>query len=285
MFIQDDGIKEIRKEGLKNIKLSISNIAWPAESNSEMLAMVKRLGCDAIEVAPSRVWKEPADVSRKEAENFLGLVNRAGLSVISFHSLLYSRKDLGLFRESSIEKEGAAYLEQLIHLASWLGAKILVFGSPSNRKKGNIPLNEAFARAADFFAKPAHLAASLGVCIAIEPLSEKETEFITDTSQGLHLVNMICSPGFGLHLDAKSIAEEPAPPKDIFEKMAPLAKHFHINDPGLVEIGSVARYHEAFGAALREAGYAGYASIEMKTLPDFRNVVERSINFAKKCYT
>ena len=267
------------------MELSISNIAWPAEYTGEMLGMIKRLGCSAIEVAPSRIWEEPSRATREDANGVLNLVKKAGLSIIALHSLLYSRKDLGLFRDKDTENATAEYIEKLVHLAEFLGARVLVFGSPANRRREDIPDEEAFERAADFFSRPARLAARLGVSIVIEPLSKEETDFITDSSQGLRLVKMVDSPGFGLHLDAKSIAAESAPYKRIFAEMAPSARHFHINDPGLVEVGSVATYHETFGMALREAGYSGYASIEMKTLPDFRKVVERSIGFAKRCYT
>lgn len=266
------------------MELSISNIAWPAECTGEMLGMVKSMGCSAIEIAPSRIWKEPSEATREDANGILNLVKKAGLSIIALHSLLYSRKDLGLFRDKDTENATAVYIEKLVHLASFLGAKVLVFGSPANRKKGDIPIEEAFIRAADFFSRPARLAARLGVSIVIEPLSPEETDFITDSYQGLRLVRMVDSPGFGLHLDAKSIAAESTPYKRIFAEMAPLAKHFHINDPGLVEVGSVAAYHETFGAALRGAGYSGFTSIEMRTLPDFRKVIERSIGFAKRCY-
>ena len=266
------------------MELSISNIAWPAEHTGEMLEMVKRLGCDAIEVAPSRIWEEPSQATREDAKGFLNRVKKAGLSIVALHSLLYTRKDLGLFRDKDTELATAAYIEKLVYLASFLGARYLVFGSPENRRKGDLSAEEALERAADFFSKPANLAEQLGVCIVIEPLSEQETDFITDSSQGLRLVTMVNSRGFGLHLDAKSIFTEAMPYKRVFTEMAPLAKHFHINDPGLIEVGSVAKYHEAFGAALRETGYSGCVSIEMRTLPDFRKVIERSIGVAKRCY-
>ena len=266
------------------IKLGISNIAWPAEDNDEMLKEVRSLGCDGLEVAPSKLWREPVDSSEDERIAFRKKAEGVGLKIIALHSLLYTRPDLGLFRDKATESSTAEYMAKLAVLAADLGASVIVFGSPAGRARGKLPMDKACEMAAEFFAKPAAVAAENGVCIVIEPLSAEETDFINTAQDGLRLVQMINSPGFGLHLDAKSVYAEGPDCESVFKKMSPHIRHFHINDPGLGEVGSRAAYHESFGKMLNAAGYSGYASIEMKTLPDFRLAVRNSIAAANKNY-
>ena len=111
--------------------------------------------------------------------------------------------DLGLFREPEVEAATVEYLMRLCKLAGELGARVLVFGSPRNRRRGDIPLHEAMERAALLFLKVAAAAADWGVCFCIEPLRPEETDFISSAQEGFRLVNMINNRGFGLHLMPK----------------------------------------------------------------------------------
>ncbi|HWA83733.1 MAG TPA: sugar phosphate isomerase/epimerase family protein, partial [Fimbriimonadaceae bacterium] len=241
-------------------------------------------GCQGLEIAASKIWPEPTLSSMDERRRFRKDAAAAGLGIISLHSLLYTRRDLGLFRDSETERATARYLIELVDLASDLGAPVLVFGSPAARTRGPLAQSEAYARAADFFAKPAAAARERGVSIVIEPLSPKETDFVNTAEEGLRLVEMVASPGFGLHLDAKSVAAEGPESGAVLSRMVPHLQHFHINDPGLDEVGGRGDYHAEFGRALNAAGYDKYASIEMRTLPDFRSAIASSVEFAKKNY-
>lgn len=267
------------------MRLSISNIAWPYSENEVYLKIVKDLGCSAIEIAPSRIWPEPVKSTLSERISFANSVKKQGLGISALHALLYNRPDLGIFKGKEVESKTIEYLKELCQLAKDIGAKILVFGSPNCRKKGDIPMDEAFEKAAGFFSKVAHPAADLGVCVCIEPLGKKEADFINTSNDGLKLVDMVNSAGFRLHLDAKAISEEKNDFLGIFEKTLPYLRHFHINDAGLDEINSTKTVdHAAISKALRAVKYDNYVSIEMRMLEDYRNVIQRSIEYAKKTY-
>lgn len=267
------------------MKLSISHIAWPSDQEVFFLKNLKDWGCSGLEIAPNRIWSEPLEAGKRKQKQFKSLVHGCGLEISAMHALLYNRNDLGLFREPAVESKTAEYLKCLCALGANLGAKVLVFGSPNNRRRGKIPFREAMERAVVFFDKVAPIAADLGVCLCIEPLGSQETDFIVSTQEGLILVDMVNNKGFGLHLDAKAVAAEAEDFSQILEKVDRKIEHFHINDPGLVEVNSTGMVdHQSLAKKLRGLGYSRYVSIEMRTMPDYAEAVKRSLALVRETY-
>ncbi len=267
------------------MKLSISNIAWPPGEEEKFLKIVKEYGSSGIEVAPSKLWAEPTLASKDDRRQYRSLVADNGLEIPAIQALLYTRRDLGLFKSPEIEKETVEYLKKLCELAYDLGAKVLVFGSPGNRKRGAMPAEEALGKAALFFSALAAPAEKLGVCVCIEPLRPDETDFITKASEGAKLAAMVNSPGFGLHLDAKAVAAEGNDYAASIGGVRGKFSHFHINDPELREVGSTGAVdHFAMGKALKASGYDRYVSIEMRAQPDCQSSIRRSLDIAKAAY-
>lgn len=267
------------------MKLSISNIAWPNETDELYLKNIRGWGCSGIEIAPGRLWQKPLMLNSQERKSFKSQLDKYGLEISAMHALLYNHDDLGIFRDPQAVAETVKYLKGLCYLAADLGISVLVFGSPRNRRRDSLPLQEAFEKAADFFSKIAPTAEELGICICIEPLRPQETDFITTAAEGLRLVQMVNSPGFKLHLDATAIAEEGEDFLEVFRSAVPNLRHFHISEPGLTEINSTGSVdHIAIARALRDAGYRGYVSIEMRTAADYDNAIKRSIQFSRNTY-
>jgi len=266
------------------MKLAISNIAWPQEDTPGVLDLLRREGVEWIEVAPSRIWREPVDVPQEERRSLARSLGEYGIRVISLHSLLYTRPDLGLFRGEETDRRTILYLRQLAELGADLGARWMVFGSPGNRRRGDLGFGEACKGAAKVFGPAGDAVAEAGMTILIEPLTRGEADFVNTADEGIELLKAVGSRGFALHLDAKSVAEEPGDKLGLLRRALPFFRHFHINDPDLAPLGSVATYHEELGGALRRSGYGGHVSIEMKTFPNHRQVIARSLALAKRFY-
>jgi len=267
------------------MKLSISNIAWPPEEEDFYLRLIKGLGCSGVEIAPGKVWQMPLESSREERASYASFVRGHGLEMSAMQALLYGHPELGLFGEADRVNKTIEYLKGICSLASDLGIRVLVFGSPANRRRGPILMDEAFERAAAFFSKIAPFAEENGTCICIEPLRPQETDFITTSEGGLKLVEMVDNPGFGLHLDAKALVLEKGNHSENIRKALHRMKYFHINDPELKEVNSSGEVdHFRLGTDLKAAGYDGYVSIEMRTMPDYQNCVRRSLDAAKRAY-
>lgn len=267
------------------MKLAVSNIAWEHSEFADHLRLIRDLGCQGVELAPSCIWPEPVDASSAQREAVRSLITSVGLEVAGFHALLYTRPDLQLFESRIGLRQTMNYLKHLLRLCSDLGGKILVFGSPKNRIRAGREYTECLAWAAEGFGDVAREAQRLGVSVCIEPLAPSETDFIQSSDDGMRLVSMVNHPHFSLHLDAKAMIVANEDPSTVFAKYGRHVRHFHVGDPGLAPPGSTGADHSELGRALRGADYHGYVSIEMrKGFGPTRETVTRSVNYVKKVY-
>ncbi len=268
------------------MKLAISNIAWDNHELDDHLKLIKQLGCRGLEIAPSSFWPKPEKSSLKERKALKEKINHSGLEIIGLHALLYSHPDLEIFGSESKRQATAEYLQQLFELCRDLGGKTLVYGSPPSRRLQGRKEGEAFAIAVDFFGKLAQKAAPFGVFLCIEPLSAKETEFVKTSAEGADLVTEINHPHFRLHLDAKAMVDSSEDVKSAIHRYAPLLRHFHVSDGGLMPPGTSGFDHRIFGETLNEAGYGHYISIEMRRgFGPSREVVQKTIAYVKEKYS
>ena len=263
---------------------SISNIAWPQDDEQWVLQKLQQRSWDAIEVAPSRIWEDFRGISGQERRNYKEKIQTYGLKICSMHSLFWGIQEAKLFGTKTEQQAFLDYLKELVDLAVDLESKVLILGSPSVRDRGEYEYSHAMDIAATVLREAAEYALMSKVKILIEPLTRKETNFINTHSEGLKLVKMVNSEGFGLHLDAKAVAAEDMRIEDIVLECKGHIRHFHINDPDLQQIGTVADYHERIGQALIQNDYLGYASIEMRMTGKHRECIEKSMSYVDLYY-
>jgi len=220
------------------MKLAISNIAWENSELDNHLKLIKELGCHGVEIAPSCIWPEPETTSKETRAAFKKKVNDLGLEVVGLHALLYTRPDLEIFGTAEKSEETAEYLEKLFELCQDLGGKTLIYGSPRSRRLQGRDYSEAFDMAESFFRGVAQRAEKYNVVLCIEPLSEKETDFIKSSEEGASLVERVDHPNFRLHLDAKAMVDSKEDFDEIIPKYAHLLRHYHVNDSELTPPGS-----------------------------------------------
>lgn len=269
------------------MKLAISNIGWPQERTCEVLPLLNTLNVTGLEIAPTKFWDNPLTAKRDDIQNIRSSIEAYNLEVIGIHSLFYPLKELGLFKSLSITEKTIQYMEKLIQICAELGGKTLIFGSPVNRKRGNIPWDTAFDEAVVFFSRLAPIAFDQGTCICIEPLGPSETDFISSSSEARLLANAVNHPGFGIQLDVKSLFDSNENIEESIHKSLPGLMHIHVNDPGLDIVGSTGKIdHYLVAKCLKTGKYDKYISIEQKTLPQGDPVqnIEKSVEFVKKVY-
>jgi D-psicose/D-tagatose/L-ribulose 3-epimerase len=267
------------------VKLAVSNIAWDNTELEIHLELLKSLGCQGVEIAPSVVWREPINSSMEERRKFRTVVQSCGLEVVGIHALLYTRPDLTLFGSKENRQETLNYVKQLSKVCGDLGGRIMVFGSPRNRVRNQKNLEECFSIATDFFYSVALEAAERDVIICIEPLGKDLTDFITSSSDGLALVKRVDHPNFGLHLDIRAMMSSGEVFEQTFSKCSSVLQHVHVGDPGLAPPGHTGFNHAIIGDSLRRSGYDKYISIEMRRgFGPSREVITQSVKYVQKCY-
>jgi sugar phosphate isomerase/epimerase len=268
------------------VKLSVSNIAWASDRLEEHLDLLNKLGCDGVEIAPSKVWDEPSCASEKEINDLGALVSSYSLEIPALHALLFTRPDLHLFESEKKQQKTVQYLKQLINIAGVLKAGILVYGSPASRSVGSHSYNECYEIAVRSFRELALESQLHKTCFCIEPLSLTESDFITSSEEGYQLVSDVGHPYFGLHLDARAMHNSCEVYSDIFNKYGNVLKHFHVGGPDLLPPGYGEIDHKKIGVALKASGYDGFVSIEMRQqgLSNSLHVVKEAVDFVRDCY-
>ena len=267
------------------MKLSVSNIAWKDCNFYNYAKLIKNNGCGGIEIAPSCIWKEPTDVSKKEILSLQENLKKIGLEIVGLHSLLFTRPDLQLFKDKDNRDSTIEYIFKLIDICAYLEGKQLIFGSPQNRKLNGNSYEKCKEQALNDFYEISEYSKKKNIYFCIEPLGPEDTDFIKSVSEGGQLVEKVNHPNFKLHLDTKAIFSTREDPEKITKRYKGIIQHVHVGDLKLEEPGKINKNHDKIGLALRNINYTKYISIEMKkNVNDVDGSIVRSINYVKKNY-
>ncbi len=269
------------------MKIAISNIAWRLAEEEAIAQIMQALAIKGVEIATTKLWSSPSVATKNDIEDYRQFWRSKNIEIVAMQSLLFGRPDLTIFDNTETRKETFAYLVETIELSSKLGAKVLVFGAPNNRKIGNLNYEQTQEIAVDFFHKIGEFAANLGISFCIEPTPEVyDCDFITNSQQGVELVNKVDSAGFRLHLDtaAMTLSNESISQalKQSFSKLC----HFHISEPLLSPLREGNVNHETFAQTLASLNYQGWVSVEMKAQHPISNTlnVSKALEVATKYY-
>ena len=267
------------------MKLSASNIAWDHAHLIEYLDLVRQSSCTGVELAPSKIWKDPIQVDIKEQKKMRELFESHKLKLVGFHALLYGLPHLQMFSTDENSPFFLDYLKRLTDLCSNLGGKLMIFGSPNNRKLNGFSYEDCLIKSKKLFNELATYCESRDIIFCIEPLAKKDCEFITTLKEGGKLVKEVGHPNLGLHIDTKTLHETNEDLNEIIMEFGSAIKHFHISDPGLVQLGLQGVNHDLYGNILRRHDYEGFLSLEMrKSELDPRGALKASLNFMKEKY-
>jgi sugar phosphate isomerase/epimerase len=247
---------------------------------------VAELGYQGLEIAPFTLGEDVRRIQSHARHVFANTAKRAGLEVVGLHWLLVSPKGLSVTsREEAVRRETADYLAALVDFCSDMGGKILVIGSPAQRR---IPEGDTAQAAADRLQScldPALARAEKqGVTLCLEPLPPPEADFILTLREAVTLVEKFNHPALRTIFDVKSASSEGIPLPDLIREFAPWIAHVHANDanrrgPGFGDTDFVPVL-----TALKEVGYSGYVSIEVfDYTPDPTTIARDGLAYLKRC--
>lgn len=269
------------------MKLAFSNLAWPAETDATLLPELPELGFSSLEVAPTRLWADPLARDDGEVAAARTAIEATGLRIVALQSLLFQRPELQLFGSPESREGLHDHLLGMAGLASRLGATRLVFGSPGNRRRGDLPVDQADEIAVEVFSRLGAAATELGVCFCIEanPVDYR-CDYLTDAVASTAFVRAVDSPGVRLHLDTACMALAGDDAAERIRSGADVLAHVHASAPALGPVlpgGPVD--HDAVADALRAVDYDGHVSVEMLSQPeDVVGAVRRTAEFVGKVY-
>ena len=257
------------------MKLSISNIAWSEEYDTEMYEYISTCSFSGIEIAPTRLIKNlPYNHIEDGIKFAINLKERYNLEIPSMQSIWFGRQEK-LFGTTDEREQLFNYTKKAIDFANSINCKNIVFGCPKNRVINDF--REEYKIALDFFRKIGDYSKSKDVNFAIEPNPAiYNTNFINTTEEAINLVKDINNEGITINLDLGTIIQNNED-IDIIQKNIKLISHVHISEPNLEYI-QPRKLHSELIEMLNINNYRGYLSIEMKNQNDIDKVKEK-INY------
>ena len=249
------------------MRLSVSNLAWPSALDSEAFARLAALGVDGLEVAPTRLadWDQltPAKLAEYHRK-----VADAGLVVSSLQAIMFGRPELQLFGGAEIFAAFCDHMRLVAEIAGTLGAKVMVFGAPRNRLRGDISQQDAWAIATERLAVLGEIVATAGTVLGIEPVPAfYGGDFLTHWEQVNDLVREVASPGLGVHLDTACVLLGEGSIGAAIKTAGDRLTHFHVAQPGLADFSQPTENHGEASMLLREVNYEKWIAIEMREQP------------------
>jgi len=241
------------------LKVTISNIAWQSENDKEMYSFLKDQNCNGIEIAPTRIFPEKPYKDLNKVKLFKeALQSNFGLQVVSMQSICFGKNE-GLFTSSEEREILSGYVKEAIDFASVLECKNLVFGSPKNRN-----INEGQEELAiSFFSEIGKYATKKNTIMAMEPNPViYGTNFLTTTNEALEFVKKCDVEGLKVNFDLGTVIYNEENLAILKENLRWI-NHVHISEPYLEEIQQRS-LHKELATILKNEGYSGYISIEMK---------------------
>lgn len=246
------------------MKLSISNIAWPAAFDGEMYPFLAGLGFSGLEIAPTRLFPDNPYHHKAEAVAFAKKLKADyQLGISSVQSLLFGKSE-NIFASPEHREALLDYLKQAVLFAEAVECRNLVFGSPKNR---NMPSPDCLPAAAAFFREIGDFAFLHGAVIAFEPIPlYYGTNLINTSSEAFEFCRQVGSEGFRVNYDLGTAIYNKESIGDAKKNIA-MVSHIHISEPMLATLKKRALHEK-----LKTLDFAGYVSIEMKYFGDIETV-------------
>lgn len=251
------------------MKLSISNIAWDTELNSEIYNEMYKQGYQGLEIAPTKVCQiEPYSNIDRIKEWWKEVKKAYGFQISSIQSIWYGRKE-NIFSSESAYNFLIDYTERAIELAGAIECHNIVFGCPYNRRI-NGDFEYCYEKSKDFFRRLGDTAIKNNTVIAIEPIPvSHNTNFLNTTIDAINYIRELGTDGVKLNLDIGTmISNEES--SSIISTNVDIINHIHISEPGLLPIQERVLHKEII-KYLKCNDYKGFLSIEMRE-NDFETV-------------
>jgi len=267
------------------MKIAISNIAWDIKADNVIKKILNEYEIEGIEIAPTKIWTDPSNVNKSDILSYKSYWKQNGIKIVAMQSLLFGHPELTIFETSTKRKAAITYLEKIIHLASLLGVKAMVFGSPKNRIKGNLESKDVNEIANSFFSKVGDISKKYNIhfCIEANP-KVYGTDFLNTTAEVVSFVRKLNHPYIKVHIDtgAMHINNENI---DETITIADPFFHCHISEPNLLSVPQEVN-HELVAKSLINLNYKKWVSIEMRQLENEYNImqIKNTLEYVTKIY-
>ncbi|RVT98659.1 sugar phosphate isomerase/epimerase [Rhodovarius crocodyli] len=266
------------------VRVSLSNLAWPAEDMVEALGLLRQGGATGVEVAPTRI--APWDELRPEALTaYRHTLQEHGLAPSSLQAIFFGAPEAQLLGDETGFEAMQRHLRKVGVASRALQAPVCVFGAPRNRNRHQLAPERAMELAVQRLGILASLAADEGLLLAMEPVpAAYNSDFLMTWEEVVQLVRAVDHHAVRLHLDTACVTLGGGSIADAIRQGAGLLAHFHAAQPQLTDFGAPLPAHAQAGAALKDIAYAGWVCIEMLQQPDWRQAIQGALSTVAAAY-
>jgi D-psicose/D-tagatose/L-ribulose 3-epimerase len=249
--------------------------------------LAAELGYDGLEIAPFTLGEAPDRLSGGQRAAIRRAAREAGIAVTGLHWLLVKPEGLSITSDNTaVRRRTIAFMRALIELCAELEAKVLVHGSPKQRQLPNgEDADAARQRGEAAFAEIAEDAARAGVTYCIEPLAERETNFINRIAEAVALVERIANPAVRTMIDCSAAGLTEVDPIDVLlNRWLPtgLLAHIQVNDRNRRGPGQGTDRFAPIFATLKRLEYRGVVAVEpFDYVPDGPGSAARAIGYIR----
>lgn len=268
------------------MKIALCNEVIADRPFAAQCDLAAKLGYDGLEVSPFTLGEEPHRLTANERTALRRAAGDAGIVITGLHYLMRAPAGLSITSRDKAQRERTVgVIRDLCGLAADLGAKVLVHGSPDQRKLEPGFEAEGRRHAIECFEAAGEAAAKAGVIYCIEPLSRRQTDHINTVGEAAGIVTTVGNPALRTMIDCSSAAPtEPLSIPDTIRRWLPtrLIAHIHLNDPNRRGPGEGELEFVPILAALREQNYAGDFGVEpFVYIPDGPACAARAIGYVR----
>lgn len=248
-------------------------------ANYDRWAIVAAAGYDYVEGSFSKI----AAATNEEFESIKKALADSGLKMEATNGffagdfILYSKDDF-----DGVKQRVCEYCETGFARGEALGQKVAVIGSSTARNiREGYTKEEAEAQFCEVLRVCGEVGAKYGVCVTVEPLNARETNFIHTYADGLDIVKKTNHPNVKAIIDLYHHAQN-GEPLSTLDGTADVLVHAHIaradrqtpTPDDFAEIDPKIAY-------LKKIGYDGRISLESRHLPDFETAIKAAYELIK----
>lgn len=265
------------------MRLSISNIAWDAEEDEVVAALLQKYSVDAIDIAPGKYFSQPASATNAEIAAVKQAWTGRGVEIVGMQALLFGTTGLNLFGSPESQQAMLQHLEAVCRIGAGLGATRLVFGSPKNRDRSGLSDPQTMEIALPFFHRLGEIALNHGVTLCLEPNPLcYGANFMTSSAETAAVVRAVNHPAIRMQLDTGALAINGETATAVLQQSASLIGHIHASEPELLPLGDGDADHGEAAAAIQKHLPNHVVAIEMVATKNEPHVsaIERALKVA-----
>jgi sugar phosphate isomerase/epimerase len=247
------------------MKLAVSNLAWDVQDNQKVFNLLNELGINNVEGVLSKIdsWN---NLTEEKIQSYSDLLKSNNLGINSLQSLFFNVECNDISNVEIILN----HFQRLINYSKILSVNVLVFGTPSLRKKIDGWENYLI----EIFIKLDEMLEGTGICVLIEPNSKVYGgEFFHNLSEITNFILTNNLKNIKTMIDTHNLLLEGDDPILEIENHYELISHIHISEEKLKPIKDHL-FHITFSNKIKSMGYNKTLTYELNKCDNLQETLE-----------